>query len=188
MVVCVIRSINLICSQCEKAFTPLHELYYVDDFSNNTSLQEAKLLCPNCIAAWHKHWKLKEAVFTEKNYSQYVTITLENGEVLKDRDCTALEDIVLVTGENIPKEAQKQLFSMYNDWDLKRKKNMLKDCQFVDEFMRTTFTCETYGGERYENIAFRFNMQGDLETEKEIPQYLTEEIIVAWKMYEAQKV
>jgi len=31
-------------------------------------------------------------------------------------------------------------------------------------------------------------MQGDLETEKEIPQYLTEEIIVAWKMYEAQKV
>ncbi len=67
------------------------------------------------------------------------------------------------------------------------KKNVLKDCQFTDEFMRTTFTCETYGGERYENIAFRFNMQGKLESEKELPEYIQEQIIVAWKMYEAQK-
>jgi len=53
--------------------------------------------------------------------------------------------------------------------------------------MRTTFTCETYGGERYENIAFRFNMQGKLESEKELPDYIKEQIIVAWKMYQAQK-
>lgn len=188
MVILMIRSIRLICNKCGKPFVPLQELYYVDDFSYNNGLQDTKLLCPDCIAKWQKHWKIKDAVFTEKNYSQYVTITLKSGEVLKDLDCTALEGIVLITGENLPKEVQKQLFTIYNDWDLIRKKNRLKDCQFFDEFMRTTFTCETYGGECYENIAFRFNMQGELETEKEIPEYIKDEIIVAWKMYEAQKV
>ena len=59
---------------------------------------------------------------------------------------------------------------------------------FKDEFMRTTFTCETYGGEKYENIAFRFNMQGKIETEKPIPDYILEQIINAWKMYENQKM
>ncbi|MDD4321368.1 MAG: hypothetical protein PHH31_07515 [Acidaminococcaceae bacterium] len=183
----MIRSLELICSQCKKSFTPSHKLYYIEDFSYNNGLQDAKLLCQNCIDAWQKHWQIKDAVFREKDYSQYVTITLENGEILRDLDCTALEDIVLVTGENLPKEAQKKLFSFYNEWDLKRKKNVLKDCQFFDEFMRTTFTCETYGGERYENIAFRFNMQGKLESEKELPDYIKEQIIVAWKMYQAQK-
>ena len=54
--------------------------------------------------------------------------------------------------------------------------------------MRTSFTCETYGGEKYENIAFRFNMQGKIETEKPIPDYIIEQIINAWKMYENQKM
>jgi len=183
----VIRSLDLICSQCKKPFAPSHKLYYLEDFSYNTSLQNTKLLCQDCIDAWQKKWKIKDAIFMEKDYSYYVTITLENGEIFRDLDCTAMEDIVLVTGENLPKEAQKKLFSIYNEWNLKRKKNVLKDCRFTDEFMRTTFTCETYGGERYENIAFRFNMQGKLESEKELPEYIQEQIIVAWKMYEAQK-
>ena len=59
---------------------------------------------------------------------------------------------------------------------------------FKDEFMRTTFTYETYGGEKSENIAFRFNMQGKIETEKPIPDYILEQIINAWKMYENQKM
>jgi len=183
----VIRSLDLVCSQCKKTFKPLNKLYYVEDFSYANGLQDTKLLCQECIDEWQKRWQIKDAIFTEKDYSQYVTITLENGEILRDLDCTALEDIVLVTGEDLPKEAQKKLFSMYNNWDLKRKKNILKDCQFRDEFMRTTFTCETYGGERYENIAFRFNMQGQLETEKPLPNYIVEQISIAFKMYEAQK-
>ena len=47
---------------------------------------------------------------------------------------------------------------------------------------------ETYGGEKYENIAFRFNMQGKLETEKPIPEYIIKQIISAWKAYENQKM
>jgi hypothetical protein len=183
----VIRSLDLVCSKCKKTFKPLNKLYYVEDFSYTNGLQDTKFLCQACIDEWHKHWQIKDAVFTEKDYSQYVTITLENGEIIRDLDCTALEDIVLVTGEELPKESQKKLFSIYNEWDLNRKKNILKDCQFIDEFMRTTFTCETYGGERYENIAFRFNMQGQLETEKPLPHYIVEQIIIAFKMYEAQK-
>jgi hypothetical protein len=183
----VIRSLDLVCSQCKKKFTPLNKLYYVEDFSYTNGLQDTKFVCQECINKWHKYWQIKDAVFVEKNYSQYVTITLENGEVLSDLDCTALDDIVLVTAQDLPKEAQKKLFSIYNEWDLKRKKNTLKNCQFRDEFMRTTFTCETYGGERYENIAFRFNMQGQLETEKPLPDYIIEQIIIAFKMYEAHK-
>ena len=53
--------------------------------------------------------------------------------------------------------------------------------------MRTTFSCETYGGEKYENIAFRFNMPGQLETEKPLPAYIVEQIMIAFKMYQVQK-
>ena len=183
----MIRSIDLICSHCKKTFKPLSKLYYLEDFSGANSLQDAKLLCQDCIDTWQKRWQIKEAIFTEKDYSQYVTITLKNGEILRDLDCTALEDIVLVTGQDLPKEAQKKLFSLYNSWDLERKKNTLKTCQFKDEFMRTTFSCETYGGEKYENIAFRFNMQGRLETEKPLPEYIVEQIMIAFKMYQVQK-
>jgi hypothetical protein len=54
--------------------------------------------------------------------------------------------------------------------------------------MRTSFSCETYGGEKFDDIAFRFNMKGRLETEKPVPEYIIEQIITAWKIYENQKL
>lgn len=52
--------------------------------------------------------------------------------------------------------------------------------------MRTTVTCETYGGERFENVAFRFTMRGELQTEVPMPDYIREQVVDAYKLYEAQ--
>jgi hypothetical protein len=104
-------------------------------------------------------------------------------------DCTPIDETeTVVTGEDIPVEAQKKLYEIYQAWDTERKAQMLKDCIFNDEFMRTTVTCETYAGERFENLAFRFNMKGELETERPIPEYVKEQIIDAYRLYEAQNM
>ena len=182
----MIRSLPLICCECQKQFTAEGELYYRDNF-RTTKISETFFLCPSCIEEWKNKWKIKDAEFFEKDYSLYVDITLNDGSIFESLDCTPMDGIV-VTSEEIPTEAQRTLFDIYQKWDNERKKNTLKDCMFTDEFMRTSFTCETYGGEKYENIAFRFNMQGKIETEKPIPDYIIEQIINAWKMYENQKM
>ena len=182
----MIRELKLICGECQQEFTAEGKLYYRDNF-RSAKISDAFLLCPACIDNWENKWQIEAAVFFERDYSLYVTITLNDGSIYEALDCTPMDGIV-VTNEEIPLKAQQKLFDIYQEWNNERKKNTLKDCVFQDEFMRTSFTCETYGGEKYENIAFRFNMQGKIETEKQVPDYITEQIINAWRMYENQKL
>ena len=182
----MIRKLELVCGECHKQFNAEGELHYRDNF-RTTKITETFFLCPSCIEEWKNKWRIKDAEFFEKDYSLYVDITLNDGSIFESLYCTPMDGIV-VTSEEIPTEAQRTLFDIYQKWDNERKKNTLTDCMFKDEFMRTSFTCETYGGEKYENIAFRFNMQGKIETEKPIPDYIIEQIINAWKMYENQKM
>lgn len=184
----MIRTLQLVCSQCNKPFTSDGVLYYKDNYLS-ANIRDAKFICPECIAAWKEKWQIKNAQFQEKDYVMTVTLKLENGERYENMDCTPIDDTeTVVTGEDIPPEAQKKLYAIYAAWDRERKAHILKDLTFSDEFMRTSFTCETYGGERYENVAFRFNMRGELETEKPLPDYIKKQIIDAYKIYEAQNI
>ena len=64
--------------------------------------------------------------------------------------------------------------------------DVLKYCTFKDEFMRTSFSCETYGGEKYEDVAFRVNIKGVMETAVPVPDYILKQIIDAYSIYELQ--
>ena len=64
----------------------------------------------------------------------------------------------------------------------------VKDCIFKDEFMRTSVTCATYGGEHYENVAFRVTRRGELQTEIPMPDYIKKQILEAYELYEAQNM
>ena len=74
----------------------------------------------------------------------------------------------------------------YHAWDMERKRDVLKYCHFKDEFMRTSFSCETYGGEKYEDVAFRVNIKGIMETAVPVPDYILKQIIDAYSIYELQ--
>ena len=119
------------------------------------------------------------------DYVMTVTIELEDGTVYEDLDCTPMDGYV-VAGVDIPPEAQKKLYEFYHEWDLKRKHDVLKYCTFKDEFMRTSFSCETYGGEKYEDVAFRVNIKGVMETAVPVPDYILKQIIDAYSIYELQ--
>ena len=162
----MIRTLPLVCSNCDNKFVPAEELYYRDNFMSN-SIRDVHFICPDCIKRWKDKWRIKTAVFSEKDYVMTVSITLEDGTIYKNLDCTPL-------------------FSIYTEWDSERKKNSLKDCTFKDEFMRTTFSCETYGCEKFNDIAFRFNMKGQIETETPVPEYVLKQIIDAYRLYEMQ--
>lgn len=184
----MIRTLQLVCSECKKNFIPEGILYYKDNYMSN-SIRDTKFICPECIQKWRDLWKIKSAQYFEEDYVLTVTIELENGTIYNHMDCTPIDETeTVVTGEDIPVEAQKMLYRIYRVWDNERKANLLKDCTFNDEFMRTTFSCETYAGEKYENIAFRFNVRGNLETEKPVPDYIKEQIIDAYRLYEAQNM
>lgn len=184
----MIRTLQLVCSECGNNFLPEGELYYRDNYMS-TNIRDTKFICPACIEEWRNKWKVKDAVYFEEDYVLTVTIELEDGTVYRNMDCTPIDETeTVVTGEDIPVEAQKKLYEIYQAWDTERKAQMLKDCIFNDEFMRTTVTCETYAGERFENLAFRFNMKGELETERPIPEYVKEQIIDAYRLYEAQNM
>lgn len=181
----MIRSVKLVCAECGENFVPQDGvLYYKDNYINNT-VKEAKFICPACIKKWHDKWQIKSAEFSEVDYVMTVTIELEDGTVYEDLDCTPMDGYV-VAGVDIPPEAQKKLYEFYNEWDLKRKHDVLKYCTFKDEFMRTSFSCETYGGEKYEDVAFRVNIKGVMETAVPVPDYILKQIIDAYSIYELQ--
>ncbi len=182
----MIRTLALICCDCKQEFTPKDKIYYRDNFLSK-DIKDAQLICDTCIAKWQEKWKISKADFQEKDYVLRVTITLENGTVLENLDCTPLETTV-ITEEEMPLGAQEKLYEYYVQWDTARKEKVLKDCIFEDAFMRTTVTCTTYGGEHYENMAIRFNMKGELETEQEVPDYIRNQIAEAFKLYEAQNI
>lgn len=180
----MIRKTLLKCSKCGEIFLPQKELYYRDTF-NAQSLTDYELICDNCIKEWEKKWDIKTATFVEKDLSLYVTIELKNGEIFNEIDCTPVEDII-ITSLEIPTSAKKTLFAIFSLWDLKRKENKLKSYSFNDEFMKTTFSCETYGGIKFSKIAFRFNSKGHIETEIKIPKYILDQILEVWEIYQRQ--
>ncbi len=182
----MIRTLKLVCSECGNAFKPGEELYYRDNYMSG-SIRDTQFLCPDCIEAWHNKWQIKSAYFDEFDYVLTVDIELEDGTVYNNMDCTPIDETeTVVVSEDIPVEAQKLLYKIYDAWDKERKAHILKDCVFNDSFMRTSFTCETYGGEKYEDIAFRVTVRGQLQTEKPVPDYIRDQILDAYRLYEEQ--
>ncbi len=178
----MIREIELICSECRGNFSADSKLFYKENFKTR-DFAEIELICQQCLDKWLEYWKIKEADFFEEGASFYVDITLANGTVLQKIDCTAMDDIVALD-RDIPLEAQKELYHIYKKWYDKKMRDAIKHCQFEEVFMRTSFTCETYGGEKYTDIAFRFTRTGILETEKPIPDAIGEQVIKLWNKYE----
>lgn len=184
----MIRTLDLVCSECGEAFVPGAQLYYRDNYMS-TNIRDTKFICPDCIAKWQAKWQIKNAVFHEHDYVMTVDIELEDGTVFKNMDCTPIDETgTVVVGEDIPVEAQQSLYSIYDAWDKERKAHVLKDCIFKDEFMRTSVTCATYGGEQYENVAFRVTRRGELQTEIPMPDYIKKQILEAYELYEAQNM
>ena len=183
----MIRSLGFVCSECGAKYVPGEQLFYRDDFSGS-GIRETKFICDKCIKAWRDKWQIKQAVFHEQDYVLTVDVTLADGSKFENLDCTAIaETETVVVGEDIPEEAQHQLYVIYAAWDLQRKAKVLRDCVFNEEFMRTTVTCATYGGEQFEKVAFRVNRKGQLETEIFMPDYVKEQVLEAYRLYESQE-
>ena len=178
----MIRSLDLKCSMCNKLFSANEKLYYQDDFTVN-DIRQLKLLCSDCLAAWEESLQVESAVFKEKNCFLYVDITLTNGKQHSELDCTPMDDIV-VTGIDLPDSSKRRLFEIYSVWLQDKRKDVIKECWFKDEFMRTTFSCITFSGEEFMDIAFRFNRKGELETETPVPDKILAQIVDAWRLCE----
>jgi len=179
----MIRELEFVCSKCGKKYLPKENLYYVDDYVT-TSLRDTKFLCDKCVAEWNKKWKIVSAEFHDKDCVMTVDLELKDGTKIKDLDCTPIpEREVVIVGEDIPTDAQKKLYKIFAKWDLQRKVHLLKDCKFEDEFMKTTVTCSTYGGEKFKKVAFRVNRKGELETESSMPDYVKEQVLERYQNY-----
>ena len=182
----MIRSIKLKCSLCDKNFAAGDTLHFRTN-AIVSDLRDTEFICPECIKAWHEKWQIVEADFNDNGYYMTVDLKLADGTCYRNMDCTAYdEDGTVVIGEDMPREAQETLYGFYHKWDLKRKENIIKYCSFNDEGLMLTVSLETYGGEKIEDMAFRFNRHGELQTEKEIPDYLKKQIIDAYNLYEMQ--
>lgn len=184
----MIRTLDIICSECGEHFIPSEKIYYRDNYLSN-NIRDTKFICPNCIEKWQNKWKIKNAVFTEIDYVLTVDVELEDGSFYEHMDCTPIDETeTVILGEDIPEAAQHKLYEIYITWDKERKAHYLKDCTFADEFMRTSFSCETYGGEHFENVAFRVTVRGELQTEIPVPDYIKAQILEAYRLYEAQNM
>ncbi|MCQ2363097.1 MAG: hypothetical protein MJ041_02070 [Acidaminococcaceae bacterium] len=180
----MIKELKFVCSECGAAFTPKSGVHYRDNYLN-TSVADTAFICDRCIDAWHAKWQIKTATFHEKDCVMTADILLADGTDIQKIDCTPIEEEgIVVLGEDVPRFAQEELFKFYTAWDLERKKNILKECSFEAEFMRTTVTCDTFGGERCEQIAFRVSRKGELETEKPLPDYVKEQVLEQYGIYE----
>ncbi len=178
----MIRELALTCSECRKTFIAESKLLYKDNFKIQ-DFSNIELVCQDCFDAWQNYWQIESAVFFEEFSSLYVNITLQNGDSIPKLDCTPMDDIVAV-GNDIPLNAQKKLYQIYSKWYDEKMKDVLKTCTFTESFMRTSFTCETYGGKKYEDIAFRFTRQGAFEAESPVPEDIRKQVVSAWHRYE----
>lgn len=182
----MIRSLQFVCSECGDKYVPGEKLYYRDDFSGG-GIRDTRFICDRCIQAWRDKWQIQDAKFHECDYVLTVDVILRDGSTFTDMDCTAISETeTVVVEEDIPEEAQHQLYEIYAAWDMQRKAKVLKDCVFSEEFMRTMVTCATYGGEQFEKVAFRVNRKGQLETEVPMPDYVQEQVLEAYRLYESQ--
>ena len=131
----MIRTLSLTCSRCGNTISAQDHLYYQDDFTVQ-SFQDIKLVCDDCIRAWKEKWQIAHAEFHEENYVLTVTITLKNGTVYKNMDCTPLEDTEsVITGEDIPAEAQHALYEYYVAFAQKREAEQIKTASLLKEKM-----------------------------------------------------
>jgi hypothetical protein len=183
----MIRTLPLTCSRCGKAFSAQDHLYYQDDFSVQ-SFKDIKLVCDECIQAWKEKWQIAHAEYQEHDYVLTVTITLKDGTVYKNMDCTPIEDTEsVITGEDIPSDAQHALYEYYLTFAREREARQLKDCFFTkgeEGVMLADIT--TMGGEQFDSIAFTVE-EGYLKTQQEIPDYILEGLVTAYKSYLAQE-
>ena len=152
----MIRTLSLTCSRCGKAFSAQDHLYYQDDFSV-------------------EKWQIAHAEFHEHNYVLTVTITLQDGTVYDNMDCTPMEDTEsVITGEDIPPEAQHALYEYYVAFARQREAQQLKDCFFSKgEDGKMVADLTTVGGEQYDKLAFSVE-EGYLKTEQDVPDYILE--------------
>ncbi len=185
----MIRTLPLVCSRCGKEFKPEHQIYYQDDYIAQ-QIRDVKFVCEDCIRAWKEKWQIAQADFAEQDYVLTVTITLADGTVYKNMDCTPNEDTeAVVTGEDIPAEAQQRLYGIYKAWRDEQASRQLKDCFFQkEENGRLTATLTTYGGEHYEGVAVSRGEGGELVTDDELPGYIRDGLLVALESYEAQEI
>ncbi len=183
----MIRTLPLTCSRCGKTISAQDHLYYQDDFTVQ-SFQDIKLICDDCIRAWKEKWQIASADFHEKNYVLTVTITLKNGTVYENMDCTPMEDTEsVVTGEDIPREAQHELYKYYVAFAQKREAQQIKDCFFTNrEGGKMSADITTVGGEQYDNLVF-YVEDGYLKTEQDVPDYVMDGLVTAYKSYLAQE-
>ena len=183
----MIRTLPLTCSRCGKVFTAQDHLYYQDDFTAQ-SFKDIKLVCDDCIRAWKEKWQIDHAEFYEENYVLTVTMTLKDGTVYKNMDCTPMEDTEsVVTGEDIPPEAQHTLYEYYVTFAQKRESQQIKDCFFTKEAEgKMSADITTVGGERYEKLVF-YVEDGYLKTEQDVPDYVMDGLVIAYKSYLAQE-
>ena len=87
----MIRTLDLVCSECGEAFVPSAQLYYRDNYMN-TSIRDTKFICADCIAKWKAKWQIKNAIFHEEDYVMTVDIELEDGTVYHNMDCTPIDE------------------------------------------------------------------------------------------------
>lgn len=179
----MIRSLPLVCATCQKTYAADAVLYYREDYTGALPLGK-RLICPACLAAWEQQWQLASAVFREQDYCLFVDLETQAGERLEELPCSVLDDRVVVSVD-LPENEKKKLFQWYLAYRDELDCGKLKSCQFSEVFMRTTFTCETNQGERYEDIAFRVSRKGELETEKPIPAEIGQQVLEAWRLYSA---
>ncbi len=151
----MIRTLSLTCSRCGKVFSAQDHLYYQDDFSVQ-SFHDIKLVCDDCIRAWKEKWQIDHAEFHEHNYVLTVTITLQDGTVYDNMDCTPMEDTEsVITGEDIPPEAQHALYEYYVAFARQQEAQQLKDCFFSKgEDGKMVADLTTVGGEQYDKLVF----------------------------------
>ncbi len=178
----MIRRLELRCGFCAQEFLADKVLHYKDDFIEK-DISKLKLMCDACKKKWEEEYVVHTAEFCEKDCFLYMDVAFRNGTVHKMLDCTALEDRI-VAGIDLPETAQKELFSIYEVWLNEKRKDLVKECIFSEEHMKTTFSCVTFSGETFNDIAFRFNRKGELETEVPVPANIMAQVVEAWHMCE----
>jgi len=182
----MIRSVDLICSRCGKSFVPKERLFYQDDFTA-APLKDTKFICDECMAKWHDRWKIKDAVFSERDYVLTVDITLEDGTRFEHLDATPIEETgTVVTGEDIPEEAAKDLFARWEKFAAEKEKKQIKDCFFEKKGEGYEVSFTTVGGEKHDHVPFSIK-DGYLILEEDVDEDIMEGIVTAYKSYLSQE-
>ncbi|MCD7975219.1 MAG: hypothetical protein LUF25_05505 [Phascolarctobacterium sp.] len=118
----MIRCLKPICSGCGRQFVAEGEVHYRANYLGK-GFADIEFICSDCIEAWQKKWHIRNSSYEEKDYVLTVTIELEDGSIYENMDCTPIDETeTIVTGDDIPLDAQRKLYEFYSAWDKERKK------------------------------------------------------------------